>query len=224
MLATGIGTSIPRRSLNLIEEINHRVLNEYTEAIASLSVAAARSRHSATRSEIANVADRLREHAELHRVLSPPREGSEVNIAEYLGQICLKFSTAMLAQRGIFLVLDTADHLMAGETCWRIGLVVAELIRNAARHGLRDSGGEIFVQVTHEGGELRCLVRDTGRPPLNPAAGRGQSVIAGLVQELGGSAEWSFGPEGCAVLTRFPSMALLRSGPQQDLETIAGAL
>ncbi|TIW05801.1 MAG: hypothetical protein E5V81_34475, partial [Mesorhizobium sp.] len=68
--------SVPSVSMNLIEEINHRVANEYAEAIASLSLAASRAGDDGVKMTLARVANRLRDHANSHRALIPPSTDS----------------------------------------------------------------------------------------------------------------------------------------------------
>ena len=190
--------------LHLVEEINHRVINEYSEAIASLSLAASRAANETTREALASAADRLRDHAESHRALLPPPMQTGTNLADYLGRICHSFAQSTLAEREVMLVLDADDIILPADRCWRIGLVLAELIRNAARHGLKGRSGQISVHVAEHEGQLMCLVRDTGRPAPAGTPGRGRRLILSLVDDLGGSAEWSFAADGARALVRLP--------------------
>ena len=194
----------PPTSLRLVEEINHRVLNQYCEAIATLSLAASGTGDDDARGVLVQAADRLRDHAESHRALLPPRADDQANLAPYIGQVCRAFSRAALADRKVELVLKTCDVMMPADDCWRLGLVVAELVRNAARHGLRGTGGEIGVHISRQATLVHCLVRDNGRPPVRPVPGRGQDLIRSLVADLGGVVEWCFTPDGAAALVQVP--------------------
>lgn len=198
------GSAVLPAPLHLVEEINHRVINEYSEAIASLSLAASRAANETTREALACAADRLRDHAESHRALLPPPMQSGTNLADYIGRICNAFAQSTLAEREVLLVLDAADVILPADRCWRIGLVIAELIRNAARHGLKGRSGQISVHVAEHAGQLMCLVCDTGRPTVSGTPGRGQRLILSLVNDLGGSVEWSFAPDGARALVRLP--------------------
>lgn len=163
--------------LHLVEEINHRVINEYSEAIASLSLASSRAVNGATKKALADAAERLRNHAESHRALLPPATPAGANLADYIGRICNAFAQSTLAEREVLLILDAADIVLPADRCWRIGLVTAELIRNAARHGLKGRSGQISVHVAEHAGQLICLVRDTGRPTGGGLPGRGQRLV-----------------------------------------------
>jgi two-component sensor histidine kinase len=192
-------------TVNLIEEIHHRVVNEYSEAISSLSLAALRAGDDKTRAELAKAAERLRDHAASHCALMPPPVGDTTNLAVHIGRICKAFTKATLEERGVLLTLDTIDVVLPAERCWRIGLVVAELIRNAARHGLHGKEGRISVQFVELAGLLTCLVGNTSRPPVDMKPGRGLRLIRSLVADLGGSVEWSFTSDG--------NFALVQLGP-----------
>lgn len=196
--------AVPPASLHLVEEINHRVFNEYSEAIASLSLAASRAVNDTTREALIKAADRLRDHAESHRALLPPPVDTGANLADYIGRICNAFAQSTLAEREVLLVLDAADVVLPADRCWRIGLIIAELIRNAARHGLKGRSGQITVHVAKYAGKLMCLVRDTGQPVAGGLPGRGQRLVLSLVNDLGGSVDWSFASDGARALVQLP--------------------
>ncbi|MFZ0266603.1 sensor histidine kinase [Caulobacter sp.] len=182
--------------LHMVEEINHRVVNAYAEAISSLSLTAAQITAPEVQVALARAVDRLRAHAETHRALLQPMEG-QVNLADYVGGLCASMSRASLAERSVYLTVET-DEIWAGSArAWRIGLVVAELVRNAARHGLGGRSGAITVHLAQRGGEIFCGVRDNGGRPSNPRPGRGQGLVRALAAELGGSADWRFSDGGC---------------------------
>lgn len=192
-------------ALHLVEEINHRVVNEYSEAIASLNLAAARAGDHRIKSELMRVAERLHRHAEAHRALMPLRISGGENLADYLDRICGSFTQATLAERGVTLTLDAADIFLSTERCWRMGLVVAELIRNAARHGRFETDGQISVQLTEMAGQAVCRVENGGTTGARAAAGRGQEVIRFLMADLGGVAEWTFTENECVATVYAPT-------------------
>ena len=55
--------------LHLIDEISHRVVNEYTEAICALGLAASASRNMDVQLALTSAASRLRAQVEAHRAL-----------------------------------------------------------------------------------------------------------------------------------------------------------
>lgn len=190
--------------LHLVEEISHRVANEYAEAIASLTRAAAGTVADETRQALRRAVERLHAHAESHRALLPPMAG-RVNLADYIGRLCAAFSRASLVDRLVRLTLETDEIWLASERAWRVGLAVSELIRNAARHGLRGRAGAITVRITLSHGEMVCLVADDGRMLADLRSGRGMSLVRTLAVELEGSVDWWPGEQGCVVCLRAPA-------------------
>ncbi len=67
-------TSVAREitSLVLVEELEHRVINEYSQAIATLTLAARRVGDAFARRELFAAAERLHAHADAHRALGRP--------------------------------------------------------------------------------------------------------------------------------------------------------
>lgn len=201
----------PVLPLHIVDEINHRVINEYAEAISALSLAA-RSSAPEARAAIGEAARRLRAHVEAHRALVPPAPGGTVNLATYLGDLCGSLSRASLADRGVRIALRTDEIRAAPDTAWRIGLILAELVRNACRHGLAGGAGAIAVRVTEHCGIILCLVADNGRGSPSSRIGRGRRLARAIAGELGGSVDWWFSPTGSLARLEVPK------GPAPETE------
>ena len=189
--------------LHLVEEISHRVANEYAEAIAGLSLAAAGSPRSEVQQALRAAAERLRAHAETHRALLPPVNG-QVNLADYVGRLCAAFSKATLADRRVRLAVETDEVWLTSDRAWRVGLAVAELVRNAARHGLQGRAGAIVVRIAIACEDVVCSVCDDGAANTAVEPGRGVGLVRALAAELGGSVEWWFSPRGSLARLRAP--------------------
>jgi two-component sensor histidine kinase len=177
-------------SLYLVEEINHRVLNEYAEAISSLSLAA-RSASPPTREALARAMGRLHAHAETHRALLPPTTGM-INLADYAAQICESFSKSSLADSGAYITLVADSVWIASDRCWRIGLILAELVRNAASHGLGGGDGAIIVRIKTALGFVSCVVGDNGACPSAAACASSKpSPINSVERSSGNLPPWA---------------------------------
>jgi two-component sensor histidine kinase len=191
---------------HLVEEFTHRVVNEYTEAIGTLSLAAAQTTSRQARQAITIAMNRLRAHVEAHRALQTPYTEGAVDLADYIGRLCASISRASLDDRQIRLLVEADDLWLDARRCWRMGLIVAELVRNAARHGLPEGLGCIRVTIAHTAEGVSCAVRDNGRSgALNPSPGRGQRLVQILAAELGGAVIWRFTPTGCLAVLEIPA-------------------
>ena len=196
----------PPLALHLVEEISHRVINEYGEAIAILSIAASRGSETAVPA-LALAAERLRAMAEAHRSLLVPVADEEMDLGLHVGKLCACMSRASLGERGIRLTVATDEIPLDAARCWRVGLIVSELVRNAVRHGLKGRQGSIRVALNRNGGRIWCVVCDDGSASADPPEGRGRRLIRALTAELAGSVDWKFTQSGSVVGLQFPVTA-----------------
>jgi two-component sensor histidine kinase len=195
----------PLQPLHLIDEISHRVVNEDTETICALGLAAAGAGDDRSRETLASAAGRLRAQVEAHRALQAPFAEGPIDLAGYVGRLCACLARGPLAGAGVRLCVQAEEISLGAERAWRVGLIVAELIRNAARHGLCGGGGRIWVDITEAGGRIVCEVRDDGRRAPGAVAGRGRRLVQALAADLGGAVDWVFATTGCSACLTFPS-------------------
>ena len=197
----------PSPTAYLLEEFSHRVLNEFTVAVGELSLAASRSASKTVRSTLRRAAERLRLHAEAHRALLAPPDEALMEVSGFLDRICEATCTALLNDREIRLIADMDEVWLDPGSCWRIGLIVAELIRNAVRHGLAGRPGCIRVLLSKTACGVSCVVMDNGRGAERAEPGRGCRLIEVLAGELGGAVTWRFSPLGCVAELQMPAEA-----------------
>ena len=199
---TPLGTA----PLMLVGEISHRVLNEYTQAITTLAIARAETTDLTARSALASVERRLHAHAAVHRALRPPAAGGLRDLGAYLAEVCNALSCASLRDRNVRLRLSAGDVWLAADRCWRVALIVAELVNNTVRHAFRRGGGRVLVEVDVEGATICCRVSDDGRPATaDPLPGLGRNIVESLAQALGGAIEWRFETTGTSVVLQIPA-------------------
>lgn len=192
---------------HLIEEISHRVINEYSEAIAILSLAASRGEVTAA-PELRRAADRLHAMAEAHRSVLVPIAEEDIDLGHHVGKLCSSLSRAYLGERGIQLTVATDEIPLDAARCWRLGLIVSELVRNAARRGLKDRQGSIRVTLNRTGTSVWCVVCDDGCAASDPPEEHERRLIRALAAELGGTVEWRFTQRGSVAGVCFPLMMM----------------
>ena len=189
----------------LLAEMNHRVANEYALAVSSISLAARYATPDA-RPALLAVRDRLFGYAEAHRAHLAPK-GESVDLSDYLERLCHNLVRAHLAERGVALRFIAEPCFLPSVACWRVGLIVSELITNALRHGGAGAGGLITVELRVSGDGLDCVVRDNGGPtPFSPG-GYGSQIIEGIARELGGRINRSFARTGCCAVLSLDTFA-----------------
>jgi two-component sensor histidine kinase len=197
-------SSLSRQQLLLVEELQHRVANEYAIAVANLNHRA-RTYTDPIRTILAETSEQLRKFAEIHRVLLMPRAEGDIDLGEYLRNLCLTLTRASLADRGLSLLLYETPIPVEAHRAWRVGLVVAELVTNAVRHGSwRHGGGIIKVEILSRIGDIQCRVSDNGGGSENFSPGRGTDIVESLSHELGGCIRRELTEHGFTVLLTFP--------------------
>jgi two-component sensor histidine kinase len=121
----------------LLREFSHRINNEFASAIGALSIAA-RSANDEARAALAAVEDQLQMYARVHHALQMPEHTSSIDAAAYLRQLCRAISRSRLESKDIELLLVESTFQMNSDRCWRLGLIVSELITNPERHACKD--------------------------------------------------------------------------------------
>jgi len=180
----------------LLHELNHRTNNEFAAVIGGVSLAAARSGNKDVKAALTAVTELLQHYAYVHRALQIPEHETLVDAATYLRQLCLSISQSHLAYRKIKLVLAIEPLQLQADPCWRLGMIVYELIINATRHAFRRGEGEIRVELADAGRVAQCTVVDNGSAPASIGPGRGFKIIDELTRSLGGRLERKLGPRG----------------------------
>ena len=189
----------------LLREFSHRINNEFASAIGMISVAAEHLGNGEAKAALAAVQDQLHNYARVQHALQMPEHSSRIDAAVYLRHLCRAICRAKLNAKGIELLLVERSFQMDSERCWRLGLIVSELITNSTRHAFRDNRGLIRVELLPSASIIECRVTDNGanRPSICP--GNGTRVIAWLVKSLGGTLQQHFGQQGAAAVLIFPA-------------------
>src|ERR1700736_3062363 len=201
-LASSKGSSSEERLL--LREFAHRISNEFASAISVISLAAARSGNDEVKAALAAAEDRLQNYAQVHQALRMPEHGSLVDAGAYLRQLCRAISRSRLDVKSIELVLVDRPLRMNSDRCWRLGMIVSELITNAARHAFRESGGVIRVDLRSSQSFVECRVTDNGTAGANIRPEHGLGIVEALAKGLDGKIDQHFGPQGATTVVIFP--------------------
>ena len=188
----------------LLREFSHRINNEFASAIGALSIAA-RSANDEAKAALAAVQDQLQMYARVHHALQMPEHTSRIDAAAYLRQLCWAISRSKLERKGIELRFVERTFRMNSERCWRLGLIVSELITNAERHAFRNGGGSIRVELLPSLSFVECRVTDNGTAEANARPGHGLKIVEALAKSLGGTIDQRFGPQGATAVLIFPA-------------------
>lgn len=200
----------------LSRELSHRIKNIFA-VIAGLVRISGR-RHAELKPVLGDLTDRIaslgraHEFARPHSALSRPRTGAGtlIGLLEELLRPYIDPHRGPIEIIGEQVPLDDR-----GAT--PIALVVHELATNAAKYGaLSAQGGSLHIQVARDGDMVEVLWTESGGPRISGApqhSGFGTQLAGMSVeQQLGGSIQRDWRPEGLVVTLRFKASALSRGG------------
>jgi two-component sensor histidine kinase len=205
----------------ILAELSHRISNEFASAISAVSLAAARSGNGEVKAALAVVIDRLHNYASVHRALEMPTHNTETDASAHLRQLCQSISRSKLGDKGIRLVFVESPLWIRSDQCWRLGLIVFELITNAVRHGFDSVGGVIHVELLPSDSLVECRVADNGCGTSAARPGRGLKIVETLAEAMGGRIEHFSGAEGTMAVLIFPRCAQAGTTPQSYLSAVA---
>jgi two-component sensor histidine kinase len=189
----------------LLRELDHRIKNELTSAICAVSAKAVQSENVVAKAALLDVVDLLNHWADVHRALYLPDQGRLTDAARYLQQLCFSITKYQLDRLAIHVLFSADDLRLEGERCWKLGLIVSELLTNVARHAQFDAKHpELRVELMLAGNVVKCRVSDNGSAPESIRRGRGLTIVGELVSSLDGRVHTSCAAEGSYVLLTFP--------------------
>jgi two-component sensor histidine kinase len=194
----------PSEDRLLLDELTHRVSNELASAIGIVTAAAARSSATEVKVALGRVRERLESWAQVQLALRMPDYDTLIDAAIYLRQLCHALLSSQLSSQGIELTVDAPPLQLHSVQCWRMGLIVAELVTNSARHAFSGNGGVIHVELLSWDAAVECCVEDNGCAARDVRPGRGLRIVAALAEKLGGSVDHRFGPQGTRSTLTFP--------------------
>jgi two-component sensor histidine kinase len=161
---------------------------------------------------LSDVLTLLQNYADVHRALQMPAYNTLMDASTYIRALCQSIKRARLDQRGIELVLAETPLLLHSEQCWKLGMIVAELITNTTRHAFSDHGGSIRIELSSFGLVAQCSFMDNGSSNHSFTPGQGLNIIESLANGLNGKIVHRFGIQGATSVLTFPM-------PGETLET-----
>jgi two-component sensor histidine kinase len=195
---------LPPSERLLLNEFTHRVNNELAAAIGIVSTAIARAASEEARHALTRVLHCLENFARVHHLLRVPDVRTDVDACAYLRVLCGAIRASWLEENRIEVLLIERPLTIDSEQCWRLGIIVSELISNAVRHAFGSGRGRITVYARREDSAVRCSVSDNGMGMRSNPHGTGLRIVDALLRDLCGHIEQQVGGEGAAFTVVFP--------------------
>ncbi|MBZ9847396.1 hypothetical protein LB565_05245 [Mesorhizobium sp. CA14] len=137
-------------------------------------------------------AQRMRATPSARRAPVIPTDDGTMDLGGHVGSIC----AALSEQLRVRLSVKTDEIRLDAACCRRVGLILSELVRSAARHNLKGRRGAIAVTLSGWGGNVRCLVRSSRSTAADSQERPERRRVRTLAEELGGSVDWWFTESG----------------------------
>ena len=196
----------------LVRELTHKLNNDYASMIAFASRISTRSDSNEVRAALSEVINLLHNYANVHCALQMPTFDTIMDASTYIRALCQSIKRARLDQRDIELVLVETPLPLQSEQCWKLGMIVAELITNTVRHAFCGQGGSIRIELSSFGRYVQCSYMDNGSSTHSSTQGQGLRIIEALASGLNGKIVHRFGIGGATSVLIFPM-------PRKTLET-----
>ena len=176
------------RQASAFDELNHRVKNNLA-MVAGLLELQARGSKGQVRDHLVKAAARVQSIAEVHDALSRGAGADSIDFGAYLQDLCASLRRSLAIEDRIALRVETEPEILAVDTAISLGMVVNELVTNAAKYAYPEgAAGEIVVGFVRAEDQLLLTVRDDGRGlPSEPGpGGLGMRLVGSLLDKLGG--------------------------------------
>lgn len=184
--------SLARAKL-LAREIDHRVMNSLQFVSALLRLQSKKAGGGEAAAEIEAAAGRVAAVARVHRHFHLEDDAANVSALTYLRRLCDDLSGIL----GVPVEVSGENGFLPTTSIQPLGLIVNELVTNAAKHG---SGKISVTYKCQDGCKISVCDEGAGLPvnfdPATDANGLGMKIIDVLAKQLGGAFTGGANPTG----------------------------
>lgn len=180
-----------------LREVHHRVKNNLQVMQSLLNLEASRARNPEIVRIVRVLQDRLRAVALVHDQLHRSSDVREVHLRAYVASVVEGVAQSHdLSGRAIAMQVRASHAILDMNDALRVGLILNELVSNAATHGFRDDRrGRVTVSVSVGARRtVRIKVGNTGAPlPVNfrpPTDRLGLAIVGNIARNSGGRFWW----------------------------------
>jgi two-component sensor histidine kinase len=184
----------------MLRELEHRTKNNFQTVAALLGMQLRRASTEPARSALSDALRRVTSISEAQRNLYAAANDPEaVEMAVYLPDLCSSLAQALFLGEMVRLECDVDPGALDRDRAVAVGLIVNELVTNAAKHAFGDGdAGQIRVAFAREASGYRLTVEDDGKglPPdyATRRQGLGRGLVEAFTRQAGGSLTVGEGP------------------------------
>lgn len=178
---------------NLVREMNHRVKNSLQLVSSVVSLQLGGIDDEEVRARLNDARARVDAIAKVHERLYAGARLDRIEVGPYLHDLCADLGRSIgLRDTDTALTVTADDCELPPDYVIPIGMIVCELVTNAAKHGVPGRRGTIEVALAVEGNDVALTIADDGQgvpEGVDPMAssGLGMKVVSALARQLNGS-------------------------------------
>lgn len=190
----------------LLEELNHRVMNNLSIMASVVSMEARALQDEFGADALSRITGRLNALAHLYEQLSVSRTVDMVSMRPYLDRVLAALSRTFEGS-GVAIEARIEDAELPTGRAINVGLMVNELVTNSVKHAFRNSEpGTVTVAFGPAETGYSLTVSDDGAGLASeeaPGQGIGQRLVGAFVAQLEGDHSIRTGQDGTAVSIAF---------------------
>lgn len=189
----------------LLKELSHRVKNHLGMIIALLRFKGSRQKDPAAAADFERAIERVHTIAYLHERLYRADDVEHVDVRAYVADICDNLEQSLLAERHVTLIRELEPFLLHVDQAVPVGLIVNELITNAAKYAFGPGDqGRIVVRLKKRGIRASLTISDNGHGKSKASKpGVGTKLVRSLASQIGARLKVVSGP-GLTYSMTFP--------------------
>ncbi|ETW10951.1 signal transduction histidine kinase [Roseivivax marinus] len=199
------------QSRQLLEELNHRVMNSLTMIGSIIALEARRLSDEECQAALRRMRSRIDAVAALYSNLSKAHSIDTVDASDYLSALVSDIVTASGRDAQITLDFDIARAELSTRTAVPLGLIVNEVVTNSMKYAFRDrDSGLLGLRLDREEGTLRIRIWDDGGgidPNARVDSGLGQKLTEAFSAQLDGTLERESNASGTSYTITIPEHA-----------------
>jgi two-component sensor histidine kinase len=194
----------------LLQELTHRIKNSLQIIVSMVSLEARNQKSGEGKTALERVSHRISALGRLYSMLGETNSVEQVDAASYLEALCRDLIESVQKENGTSIALktDIASEQMPVDRAIPLGLIVNELVTNAAKYAFPgEPKGTVAVTLKRFAGELRLIVSDDGKgvDPRREGSGFGGRLVDSFARQLGGQVERVSSNKGTIVCLILPS-------------------
>jgi len=144
----------------LLRELHHRVKNNLQLILSITRLQQYELKDTKIDKEFSKLQNRIKSIAKTHEILCDNEDISNVDMSEYIGELCEEMESSFI-HSNIDINIDVTATLPLRQAVY-VGLVVNEIMSNSIKHAFDEDGGEIHIFLAKVRDEYILRISDNG--------------------------------------------------------------